>query len=408
MRFLGILFIVSLISSTVEAQDIPIVNNSFEGKQAIGSVRQKFQLNGWADCGSLYYPYESPPDVHPIAQWGNLEDPLDGETFVGLVIRENNTWESIAQQLVQPMEVGQCYEFSIAIKASESYLSGSSYRQQLYNDTSKVQFTQPTVLRIWGSRMGCGQEELLGESPPVSKQDWHNYTFTFKPTQEHRFIMLEAYYKVPVPNMRHYNGHIMIDKASDLIAIPCPEEPDLYASVEPISRGEEKDEVVAAAPVKKPVKKETKKTTSKPAETSTAVAEKPKPKRKFNILTELNEKGVKKGQVIEVKKLFFVADDHKITRQSADVIEELYQFLSDNPTIRLEIGGHTNSQPAEEYCNKLSTLRAEEVANQLIARGIAKERIETKGYGKNKPIASNKTIVGRKRNQRVEIKILSV
>ena len=72
------------------------------------------------------------------------------------------------------------------------------------------------------------------------------------------------------------------------------------------------------------------------------------------------------------------------------------------------VGGHTNGIPPHDYCDKLSTARAEAVAKYLIQKGIEDERIQFKGYGKRKPIASNNSEEGRKRNQRVEIKIISM
>ncbi|RMD97408.1 MAG: OmpA family protein, partial [Bacteroidetes bacterium] len=57
---------------------------------------------------------------------------------------------------------------------------------------------------------------------------------------------------------------------------------------------------------------------------------------------------------------------------------------------------------------KLSTERAKAVADYLILKGIDPERLKYKGYGKRQPIDTNRTAAGRKRNQRVEIKILSL
>lgn len=78
-----------------------------------------------------------------------------------------------------------------------------------------------------------------------------------------------------------------------------------------------------------------------------------------------------------------------------------------NEAVKIEIGGHTNGVPSVEYCQKLSSARAREVANYIINKGIDKNRVTYKGYGKSKPIASDRTPEGRKKNQRVEIKILS-
>jgi len=61
----------------------------------------------------------------------------------------------------------------------------------------------------------------------------------------------------------------------------------------------------------------------------------------------------------------------------------------------------------EEYCDLLSTARAKSVADYLVAKGIPATQVTYKGYGKRAPLVSNDTARGRKRNQRVEIKVLS-
>ena len=117
---------------------------------------------------------------------------------------------------------------------------------------------------------------------------------------------------------------------------------------------------------------------------------------------------LKKGQTIPIKKLYFEADSTNLTSISEPTLNELYEFLIKNDNIDIEVGGHTNNVPEEEFCDRLSTARAKSVADYLWNKGIKKERIQFVGYGKRKPIASNKTPDGRRRNQRVELKILNV
>jgi outer membrane protein OmpA-like peptidoglycan-associated protein len=114
------------------------------------------------------------------------------------------------------------------------------------------------------------------------------------------------------------------------------------------------------------------------------------------------------GQTIRVDKLYFTADSTKIEPSSHAVLEEIYDFLVVNPNVKIEIGGHTNSLPEDAYCDKLSTERAQNVAEYLYGRGIPKAQISAKGYGKREPIATNRTVDGRRKNQRVEIKVVSL
>ncbi|MCO6477397.1 MAG: OmpA family protein, partial [Phaeodactylibacter sp.] len=124
------------------------------------------------------------------------------------------------------------------------------------------------------------------------------------------------------------------------------------------------------------------------------------------IMKELASGAVRSGQTIQMQKLQFEADSTKITDDNKPLLDEIYVFLKDNPSIVVEIGGHTNNLPPPEYCDELSTARARAVAEYLVQQGIDPERVFYKGYGKRKPLFSNATEDGRRRNQRVEIKIL--
>ncbi|HFA49581.1 MAG TPA: hypothetical protein ENJ95_11260 [Bacteroidetes bacterium] len=127
---------------------------------------------------------------------------------------------------------------------------------------------------------------------------------------------------------------------------------------------------------------------------------------KIRTMPELTAATLRAGETINMKKVFFQPDSTNMDPSSLPTVDELFEFLDENPTVVIEVGGHTNGVPPPDFCDKLSTARAKSVADYLIGKGIDKRRIAYKGYGKRKPIASNKTPEGRKKNQRVEIKIL--
>jgi outer membrane protein OmpA-like peptidoglycan-associated protein len=120
-------------------------------------------------------------------------------------------------------------------------------------------------------------------------------------------------------------------------------------------------------------------------------------------ITELKE-----GQTIPIDQLYFESDSVNFGEASLPVLKEVHNFLVKNPDVRIEIGGHTNSLPADDYCDWLSTSRAESVAVYFYNKGISNERLSYKGYGKRVPIAPNNTKSGRMKNQRVEIKLLKI
>jgi outer membrane protein OmpA-like peptidoglycan-associated protein len=114
------------------------------------------------------------------------------------------------------------------------------------------------------------------------------------------------------------------------------------------------------------------------------------------------------GQKLRINDLNFEADSSAITRASYEILDEVYEFLNANPQVSVEIGGHTNTIPPHEYCDKLSAARSKNVAEYLYNRGIDKKRVKYKGYGKREPLTDATSVAGRQRNQRVEIKILDM
>ncbi|MDQ3015773.1 MAG: OmpA family protein [Bacteroidota bacterium] len=126
------------------------------------------------------------------------------------------------------------------------------------------------------------------------------------------------------------------------------------------------------------------------------------------VLKTLDVATLKLGQTIRIDKLYFEADSATIEPTSFAVLAEIYTFLKDNDKVVIEVGGHTNSLPDDEYCDRLSTARAKNIALYLYDKGIPTAQISYKGYGKRQPIATNQTVDGRRRNQRVELKIVSL
>ncbi len=356
---------------------------------------------GWIDCG---FESETPPDVQPSGTFSVTKGAIDGETYLGMVVRDNDTWESVSQRLQSPLQKGQCYEFSLHLARSELYISVS-------RTTNKpVNYVTPAQLRIYGGFDNCDKQYLLAESPEISNTTWKNYTFKLKPLANYTHLVLEVFYKTPT--LFPYNGNILIDDASSLNPIPCQEE--VVAVQEPQVEVQEppqpEPEVVEAPrePARaQPAENNANRQPDSP-ETKKApeVASQEEQKEEQKSFAELKRSDLKTGQIIRIDKLFFKADKSVITESSFEVLNEVFQFLDDNEDVIVEIGGHTNDLPPPFYCDKLSKERAKAVVEYLKEKGINENRLQYKGYGKRRPIATNETEAGRKRNQRVEIKIL--
>jgi outer membrane protein OmpA-like peptidoglycan-associated protein len=111
---------------------------------------------------------------------------------------------------------------------------------------------------------------------------------------------------------------------------------------------------------------------------------------------------------------FFALDDIKykpgtneFLDESIDALERLYVYLKNNPDINAEIGVHTTilGSPADNLT--LSQSRADNVKDYLTKKGISSDRTVAKGYGDTMPLADNSTPLGRKKNNRTELKVLS-
>jgi outer membrane protein OmpA-like peptidoglycan-associated protein len=109
---------------------------------------------------------------------------------------------------------------------------------------------------------------------------------------------------------------------------------------------------------------------------------------------------------IELKQtVFFDTRRATIKRVSFPLLGEIAQALKDNPAIKVEIQGHTDSQGSDRTNLTLSQKRAEAVRAYLIKKGVAGDRMVAKGYGESVPIADNRTAEGRSQNRRVEFVI---
>lgn len=84
----------------------------------------------------------------------------------------------------------------------------------------------------------------------------------------------------------------------------------------------------------------------------------------------------------------------------------LADILRKNPTLKVEIGGHTDSVGDDASNGLLSERRAQAVYNILITNGVLPEQVSWKGYGARKPVASNNTETGRQKNRRVECRVV--
>jgi OOP family OmpA-OmpF porin len=103
-------------------------------------------------------------------------------------------------------------------------------------------------------------------------------------------------------------------------------------------------------------------------------------------------------------KIFFENGSDKLKVASLSLLDELTKILNKYEGATLYIDGHTDSNGSEAFNQDLSQKRTNSVRTYLIGKGISDSRVTATGYGETKPIADNKTTLGRSKNRRVELR----
>ena len=89
-------------------------------------------------------------------------------------------------------------------------------------------------------------------------------------------------------------------------------------------------------------------------------------------------------------------------------LDQIAQSMNQYPNSLIDVYGHTDSTGSDQYNQALSEARARTVANYLTMQGVSAARLRSQGFGETLPVADNATDEGRRRNRRVEIKIVPI
>lgn len=98
------------------------------------------------------------------------------------------------------------------------------------------------------------------------------------------------------------------------------------------------------------------------------------------------------SQPVVIENIFYDFDKATLRPESKEALDEMIKMLNDNPNVTIELGAHTDRKGTVEYNERLAQRRAQAVVDYLIAGGIASDRLEAKGYGKNMPKVINKKL----------------
>ena len=117
---------------------------------------------------------------------------------------------------------------------------------------------------------------------------------------------------------------------------------------------------------------------------------------------------IEKGANIRLNNVFFSSGSNTLSPDSFAELNRLAEILKSNFSLIIEVGGFTDNRGKAQDNLTLSQQRAEAVVAYLISKGVRKKQVVAKGYGNSQPIASNKTDSGRRKNRRVEFKVLNL
>lgn len=208
-----------------ESQDSIYLNNpSFEGKAELAVVPQSWMYQG--------FPGETPPDLLPYrgnyayvtmsdkgvtkihsTEWGfgvSLR-PYHGNTYLGMVTRDNETWESLAQELSGALSPDTCYTFSLQLASSADYHSLSRSYETPQN------YSYPTRLVIHSVDQRGELLELLGATQPIDHPVWQPYTLVFRPEKTVRTLKLSAWYGADSITA----GNVLVDAIQPIVPCSC-------------------------------------------------------------------------------------------------------------------------------------------------------------------------------------------
>lgn len=115
---------------------------------------------------------------------------------------------------------------------------------------------------------------------------------------------------------------------------------------------------------------------------------------------------IKIDALTRLNNIFFATDKYDLEEKSKTELQKLIRFLKANPNIKVEISGHTDNVGSQQYNKALSYKRASGVYDFLVKNGVSSDRLSARGEGSSAPVADNADEEGRRRNRRIEFKIV--
>lgn len=322
------------------------------------------------------------------------QDPHSGDAYAGISILrggEVDYREFMQVMLLEPLKKGELYEL-------EFYTSLSDYSEFATSSLGFFFSQKPPLLIENGFLMSKPQVQVPAENIITEKNNWVRITGQFRAAGGEimltvgNFKTREDAPKVKVAPTGNFPVRQRSWKEKAVSLFKESNETFAYYYLDDLKLtpvAEKQPEVIARIPEPAP-------------------APKPEPVRKPEPVAKRSEYfgEVKAKKTIRLDKIFFQPDKANLLPSSYEELNKLYDFLSENPSVSIQINGHTDITNLPDYNQVLSENRAKAVKFYLIRKGISEKRIKTKGFGETQPVATNETEEGKQQNRRVEFEIL--
>jgi outer membrane protein OmpA-like peptidoglycan-associated protein len=121
----------------------------------------------------------------------------------------------------------------------------------------------------------------------------------------------------------------------------------------------------------------------------------------FNLILETRDTA--RGLIVNMSDVLFDFNKYTLRPAAREKLAKISGIILSHPGLRMEVDGYTDSIGTDQYNMKLSEERAEAVRSYLTQQGLSADNVSAKGFGKENPVADNKTAAGRQANRRVEM-----
>ncbi|MES2559026.1 MAG: OmpA family protein [Bacteroidota bacterium] len=357
-----------LIPPLLQAQNL-VPNGDFETNERFFSFRSLGDLSNWKSANRCTPDYL----VGKFHETGN-QDPHSGNKYVGIVTSiderdKNNIYtEYIQSSLLRPLLKDAYYCLSLYVSRAENRRYALDHLE--FNLSEKRPTDnhkdRPMPINRYGSLYSQNDTILAND------KDWILICATYKATGKERYLTIGKFDPIislmKIDNRKHkianfYSAYYYID---DVSLVLMEDSMECECSRKNQRREENLEEKSVGG---------------------------------LDILL-VGEKWISNN-------VYFEKNKAEILAESQTFLNEIIVYFRKNPSLSVEISGHTDQTGDEKANMFLSENRAKAIVNYLVENGVQSERLKWKGYGGSMPIADNNTEEGRKKNRRVEFKILA-